>query len=102
MAIKRKITEANGVVTEYHRIVFLKMEVNARNTILVHSYLSADGRQIEKDYAAGKYNDLEEGMMNFPYVAAKYITFDYDENMTLSKAYEQLKMRPEFEGSEDI
>ena len=51
MALKKMITAQNGIVTEYHRIALLSMEINQQNTILVHSYLSGDGRQVEKDYA---------------------------------------------------
>lgn len=101
MAIKKQITADNGVVTEYHRIALLSIDVNQQNTILVHSYISEDGRQIEKDYAAGLYKDLEEGMMNFPYVDAQYINAEYDGEMTVTKAYEWLKSLPQFEGAED-
>ena len=48
MAIKKKVTADNGIVTEYHRIAMLKVDANQQNTILVHSYLSEAGRQIEK------------------------------------------------------
>ena len=102
MAIKKQVTADNGIVTEYHRIALLSIDVNNKNTILVHSYLNEVGRNIEKDYAAGKYNDLEEGFMNFPYVDANYISVEYDPNMTIEKAYEYLKTLPKFEGSIDI
>ena len=102
MAIKKQVTADNGIVTEYHRIGMIKIDVNQQNTILVHSYLSADGRQIEKDYAAGLYNHLEAGMMKFPYVDSRYISFDYDENMTVKAAYNYLKTLPLFEGAEDV
>ena len=102
MAIKIPITEDNGVVTEYHRIASLKVDVHNQNTILVHSYLGEAGRQVEKDYANGQYNDLEAGMMCFPYVDAKYFHLPYDENMTVVKAYECLKTLPRFEGAEDV
>ena len=102
MAIKVKVTADNGIVTEYHRIALVSIDVNQQNTILVHSYLSADGRQIEKDYAAGLYNSLEAGMMKFPYVDAKYINPPYDENMTVKAAYNYLKTLPQFEGAEDV
>jgi hypothetical protein len=102
MAIKKPITELNGVVTEYHRIAMVKIDTNQQNTILVHSYLSADGRQVEKDYAAGLYSDVDAGLVNFPYVEAKYLNSEYDGEMTIHKAYEWLKNRPEFEGSEDV
>lgn len=102
MAIKKQITADNGIITEYHRIALVSIDVNQQNTILVHSYLNADGRQIEKDYTAGLYKDVEAGFMNFPYVDAKYISVAYDENMTVKAAYEYLKTLPQFEGAEDV
>ena len=101
MAIKKKVTADNGIVTEYHRIALITIDVNNQNTILVHSYLSADGRQIEKDYAAGLYNNVEAGFMKFPYVDAKYINTVYDENMTVKAAYNYSKTLSQFEGAED-
>ena len=102
MAIKKQITAENGVVTEYHRIAMVKIDTNQQNTILVHSYISEAGRQIEKDYAAGLYKDVEEGLMKWPYVDAVYLNCEYDGDMTITKAYEWLKNLPEFEGAEDI
>lgn len=102
MAIKKQVTADNGIVTEYHRVALMSIDVNQQNVILIHSYLNADGRQIEKDYAAGLYNDLEEGMMKFPYVDARYICADYNPDMTVSAAYDYIKTLPEFEGAEDI
>ena len=102
MALKKQITESNGVVTEYHRIAMVKIDTNQQNTILINSYLSEDGRQIEKDYIAGLYNSIEEGMMNWPYVEAYYLNCDYDEAMTIPNAYAYLKTLPKFEGAEDV
>lgn len=102
MAIKKQITLDNGITIEYHRIAMLTTEVNQRCTILVHSYLSETGRQVEKDYAAGLYKDVDFGMMKWPYVKAVYLNPDYDENMTITKAYEWLKTQPGYEGAEDV
>lgn len=102
MAIKKQITADNGIITEYHRVALIRIDVNNQNTILIHSYLSEDGRQVEKDYAAGKYDTLEAGMMKFPYVNATYINTEYDENMTVKEAYKYLKSLPAFEGAEDV
>lgn len=102
MAIKKQVTAPNGIVTEYHRIAMVKIDTNQQNTILVHSYLSETGRQVEKDYEAGLYSDVEEGMMNWPYVNDRYLNCAYDGNMTITKAYEWLKSLPEFEGAEDV
>ena len=102
MAIKKQVTAANGIVTEYHRIALLSIDTNNQNTILVQSYLSEAGRQIEKDYSDGKYNDVEAGMMEFPYVDSRYINTDYDPEMSITKAYKYLKTLPEYEGAEDV
>ena len=102
MALKIQQTADNGIVTTYHRIAMLKIETNQRNIALVLSYLSTDGRQIEKDYEAGKYRHLDEGEMKFPYIDAKYIDMPYDGEMTLAKAYEYLKGLPTFAGAEDV
>ena len=102
MAIKKQITASNGIVTEHHRIAMVKIDTNQQNTLLVHSYLSEAGRQIEKDYSAGLYDNVEEGMMNWPYVDAYYIHCEYDGEMTIEKAYNYLKTLPEFENAIDI
>lgn len=102
MAIKKKIIAANGIVTEYHRIAMLKIDTNQQNTILIHSYLSEAGRQVEKDYASGLYDDVEEGLMKWPYVDARYLNCDYDGSMTITNAYLWLKTLPEFADAEDI
>lgn len=102
MAIKKQVMADNGIVTEYHRIAMIKTEVNQAVTILIYSYLSSDGRQIEKDYAAGLYNDIEAGMVKFPYVDTTYVSADYNPAMTVEKAYEYIKTLPQFEDSEDV
>lgn len=102
MAIKKQITADNGIATEYHRIAMVKIDTNQLNTILVHSYLSEAGRQIEKDYASGLYKDVETGMIKWPYVDAQYLNCEYDGFMTIEKAYKWLKTLPQFEGAEDI
>ena len=102
MAIKKKIKASNGIITEYHRIAMVKIDTNQQNTILVHSYLSEDARQIEKDYSAGLYNDIDFGMMEWPYVDAQYFTCEYDGEMTIKKAYDWLKLQSGFEDAENI
>ena len=102
MAIKKQITSDNGVVIEYHRIAMVKIDTNQQNTILVYSYISEAERQIEKDYADGKYRDVDEVLIKWPYVDAQYLNCDYDGEMTISKAYEYLKTLPVFEGAADI
>lgn len=102
MAIKVQVTADNGIVTEYHRIAMLKVDVNQQNTILVCSYLGESGRQIEKDYAAGKYRDVDTALIKFPYVSAKYIHIPYDGRMNIIDAYNYIKTLPEFSGAVDV
>ena len=102
MAIKIQVTADNGIVTEYHRIAMLKIDVNQQNTILVYSYLGESGRQIEKDYAAGKYRGVDIGLIKFPYVSAKYIHIPYDGGMGVTSAYDYIKTLPEFSGAVDV
>lgn len=98
MALLKKVTMANGLPLEYHRIAMIKNEINQQTTILVHSYLNAEGRQYEKDYA----NGLIEGEPTFPYVDARYYELEYNSKMTVVLAYEWLKDNiPEFKNAED-
>lgn len=98
MALKKKIVKPNGIELNYHRIVMVKIDTNQQISLLVHSYLSEDGRNYEKSYAAGEI----KGEPTFPYVNAEYISLDYDETMNIKNAYAWLKTQPDFEGAEDI
>lgn len=98
MALSKSVTLPNGITLEYHRVAMIKNEINQQTTILVQSYLNAEGRQYEKDYA----NGLIEGEPTFPYVDARYYNIEYDPEMTIIRAYEWIKNNlPEFEGAED-
>lgn len=98
MAIKKKFKAQNGIGLEYHRIALVKIEVNNQITILRHSYLNEEARQYEKDYANGKI----KGAPAFPYVDAEYMRIDYEDGMTVQKAYGWLKKQPGFENAEDV
>ena len=102
MALKKNVTLQNGIIVTYHKISMMQIDVNQRITLLVHSYLAEEGRQVEKDYANGKYNNIDMELINWPYQHADYINIPYDETMTIEKAYEYLKTLPEFEGAEDV
>ena len=97
MALKKKIQKPNGLILDYHRIAMVKIDTNQQCTILVESYLSEDGRNYEKSYARGEIQNP-----TFPYTSSEYISFDYDENMSVKNAYEWLKKQPDFEGAEDV
>lgn len=91
MALRKEIKQPDGVVTNYHRILFVQTTVNRQNSIAVLSYVDIDSRDCEKNTT-----------MSQPYV--KSVTYEtaYSENMTVEAAYEYLKTRPEFEGADDI
>lgn len=91
MALFKEIIQPDGVVTDYHRILFLQTTVNRQNSIAVLSYVSSDVRDEEKDNAK-----------NAPYKQSITYETDYDDNMTIKDAYEYLKTLPEFEGATDV
>lgn len=101
MAIKKRVTAPNGIVTEYHRIAMVSIDTNNQCTVLVHSYLSEEARQFEKDYSAGLYNDRDPADIVFPYAESNYINFAYDNDMTVEKAYRVLKTTGSFKDSQD-
>lgn len=90
MALFKKIEQSDGVVTDYHRILFLQTTVNQQNSIAVVSYVSSDVREGEK-----KNNSYR------PYMRSKTYETDYDPDMTIEEAYECLKTLPEFKDAED-
>lgn len=89
MALKKNIKQDDGVVTGYHRILFVQKTVNSHDSIAVLSYVDKESRD-------------NEGGETRPYKVATTYEKEYDEAMTIEDAYEYLKTLPEFEGSEDI
>lgn len=89
MALKKEVRQDNGVVTNYHRILYVMSTTNSHVSIAVLSYIDAAGRNME--------NSVTE-----PYKVAVTYEKEYEENMTIEDAYEYLKTLPEFEGAEDI
>lgn len=78
MALKKRIITANGLPLEYHKLSLINVECNSQITLLMHSYFNEEARQFEKDYAAGL---IEEEYPTFPYVADRYISVPYAENI---------------------
>ena len=97
MALQKTIQQPNGLVLDYHRIAMVKIDTNEQCTILVYSYLSEDARAQEKVCLANLAVDTI-----LPYYAYEYMSFPYDESMSIKKAYEWLKKQPKFEGAEDV
>lgn len=89
MALQKSITQEDGVVTNYHRILFMQTTVNCQNSIVVFSYIDEESREKEKK----SFN---------PYKVSITYEVPYDENMSIKTAYEFLKTLPQFEGAIDI
>lgn len=91
MALYKEIKQADGVTTNYHRILYLTSTVNRQNSIAVLSYVDDEARTNEK-----------ENVMAQPYQKAVTYETSYSPNMTIELAYEYLKTLPEFEGATDV
>lgn len=91
MALYKEIKQEDGVVTTYHRVLFIQIMTNHHNSIAVESYIDNDARMAEKELI------LEQ-----PYKRSITYEMGYDEEMTIERAYEYLKTLPEFEGAIDI
>jgi len=91
MALYKEIKQNDGVVTKYHRILFVQKTTNRQNSIAVLSYVDDESRNSEK-----------ESVMSQPY--QKSVTYEtgYDDEMTMEKAYGYLKSLPQFEGAVDV
>jgi hypothetical protein len=91
MALQIAVRQDDGVVTNYHRILFLTQTVNRQNSIAVLSYVDDSSRTAERD-----------GSVAQPYQRSVTYETEYDPNMTIEAAYEYLRTLPEFEGAVDI
>ena len=91
MALYKEIRQSDGVVTNYHRILYLMQMINRQTSIAVLSYVDSDCREDEKSLVIAQ-----------PY--QKSVTYEtaYDPTMTIETAYEYLKTLPQFEGAEDM
>lgn len=91
MALQKDIRQDDGVITNYHRILFLQTTTNKQNSIVVVSYTDNTVRSDEKD-----------GIIMQPYRKSTTYETAYDGTMTVDSAYEYLKTLPQFEGATDI
>ena len=90
MALLKSITQYDGVVTDYHRILYLQTTVNRQNSIAVLSYVSSDLRDREK-----------ENNNDHPYMQSAVYETDYNPDMTIEEAYKFLKTLSEFKDAKD-
>lgn len=91
MALYKEIKQEDGVVTNYHRILYIHNTINRQSSVAVLSYVDSIARTSEQENAATK-----------PYQKAITYETDYDESMTPEKAYVFLKTLQVFEGAEDV
>lgn len=91
MALLKAMRQDDGVVTSYHRILYVQQLINKRTSIAVLSYI---------DEAARNY-ELENPLQPI-YKQSITHEIDYAENMTIEAAYDYLKTLPQFEESKDI
>lgn len=86
-----------GAPVSYHRIVRLEIETNVRVGVYIHSYISLEERELEKE------NDgAEEPILVF-HSDSYFATSTPEGPATVAEAYTWLKEnRPEFEGAEDV
>ena len=84
----------NGVPLNYFRIVSLTTVVNNNCIIEVAGYPSQEKREEEQQY------DPEVGCD--VYIDTRYISVDYDPDMSVNKAYALIKGMEEFADAEDV
>ncbi len=90
MALYKEIKQDDGVLTSYHRILFVQITTNRQNSIAVLSYTDDESRLNEQT------NDFQ------PYIKAVTYETDYNPAMTIEEAYNFIKTLPEFESAENV
>lgn len=90
MALYKEIRQEDGVVTNYHRILFLQTTTNRQNSIAVVSYVDEAARDMERGSVIAQ-----------PYQKSTTYEMAYDPNMTVATAYDYLKTLPQFDGAVD-
>lgn len=89
MALYKEIKQPDGIITKYHRILYIQSTINSCTSIVVISYVDEDNRR-------------EQTIENTPYNVI--VTYErlYHENMTIEEAYDYLKSLPVFKGATDV
>lgn len=92
MALKKEIRQDDGVITNYHRILYIMQTLNRHISIAVLSYVDGESRKSENG----------TGIVVSPYQRAVTYEFPYEPNLTAEAAYNLIKSLPQFEGAEDV
>lgn len=106
MALYKPIKQPDGVVTNYHRVLFIQITTNQQNSIAVLSYVDDQSRSVElndiDDSASDQSATCKTDYSITPYRQSVTYETDYCPSMTVELAYEYLKTLPQFEGATDI
>lgn len=90
MALLKPIQQPDGVVTNYHRILYFKSTINMQSSIVVLSYLHEVARESEREASFS------------PYVKSKTYEMPWSPDLDVASAYAYLKTLPDFKGANDI
>lgn len=90
MALLKAIRQPDGVITNYHRVLFVQITTNRQNSIAVLSYVDEESREHEQADGAAT-----------PYKQSVTYETEYAPNMTIATAYEYLKTLPAFADAVD-
>lgn len=109
MALLKENILDNGIVLSYHRITSIINITNVSTTFEISSYVNNTKRLEEKiyqDLQMKKNRTLEEeeqlakGINVF--IETNYVQIPYNENITISNAYDYLKTIDEYKDAQDI
>lgn len=89
MALEKAVKQENGLMLNYHRVLFIHSAINTHTSIAVRSYLDKESRELET-------------VNQTPYNQVVTYETDYVENMTIEDAYEYLKSIPTFAEAIDV
>ena len=89
MALYKAVQQDDGVITDYHRVLFTQSHINSHVSVAVVSYIDRLSRDTES-------------VETQPYKRFKTYETDYKENMTIEEIYAFLKSLPDFEGALDV
>lgn len=92
MGLSKRVTLANGVQTNYHRIRTIMHDVGSKTLVDVVSYTSRAKREEER----------EAGGLVETCVDVEWHEHDYDDALTVADAYAWLKTTEQFEGATDV
>lgn len=95
MAILKKITLDNGIITNYHRVVSVNNITNITSIIEIASYTTQEKREQEK-------NAIENNQKMNVFVDSEYINIPYNPELNVNSAYDYLKQTEKYSRSKDV